>query len=61
MSAERFQIGANFPWSEIAHGAVLWSRGQMAESHLEFTKPAHVVGRYALIIAAPLLGIRMVR
>lgn len=47
MSA-RFQIGANFPWNEIETDVVLLSRGQMAESHLEFTKPAHVVGRYAL-------------
>jgi len=44
----RFQINANFPRIEIATATVLWSRGQMAESHLEFTKPAHVVGRYAL-------------
>lgn len=41
-------MSANFPWCEILNAIVLWSRGQMAESHLEFTKPAHVVGRYAL-------------
>jgi eukaryotic-like serine/threonine-protein kinase len=48
MSGDGFQICANFPRSEIQNATVLLSRGQMAESHLEFTKPAHVVGRYAL-------------
>lgn len=42
------QVRSNFTCGEIHAGVVLWSRGQMAESHLEFTKPSHVVGRYAL-------------
>jgi serine/threonine-protein kinase len=42
------QVRSNFPSFEIRLVVVLWSRGQMAESHLEFTKPSHVVGRYAL-------------
>jgi len=42
------QVDVNFPRREILDGTVLWSRGQMAESHLDFTRPSHVVGRYAL-------------